>query len=532
MANIKTKSSRVKQAKSTKPKSTVGTDIKSVPLDQVTAIDRPLDELADDFLYIYGSYVNEDRAISDLRDGLKPVHRAALWSAHKLGLRHNSKFRKSAKVVGDVIGSYHPHGDTSAYGAIVGLANAKPNLVRGEGNWGSPVAGAAAMRYTEMRLSLFSDLFLLDPDYLKVVKYVPNFDGTTTMPLHLPALLPVALLIGSVTAPAYGISAGNPPFALGGVVKILANMIAKAEDGKPKKPSAKSLSKVLEVEYSYGNECVSDLDTFTEFLSKGKGSLKFRPIVDAVWEGTTKDQSKKILIRSFSPNFRKESVGKKLETIAALKGVSKAYPRLGKRDKRAGPFGALYVIEPNRGISEDDFYDLAENIQKVLTGSESFDLGCTIKDQQGNTKFKRLSIGRYLQQWVHYRIKLELKMLEHLIGETLAKIEHQELLLFAVDNREKLLKLLPKVLKAKEPDKALAKELKKPIEFASKILDLQIRRLAALERSGITSKIKDLKTLLKGFKADLKNPQPRIVSDLKARVAKYTKDTAKYDQRK
>lgn len=167
-----------------------------------------------------------------------------------------------------------------------------------------------------------------------------------------------------------------------------------------------------------------------------------------------------------------------------------------------------------------------------MTGSESFDLGCTIKDATGNTVFKRFGVGRYLQQWVHYRIRLELKMLEHLIEETNALIERQELLLFAVDNREKLLKLLPKVLKSKTPDAVLAKEIKKPVEYAKQILDLQIRRLAALERSNIIAKIKELKEKLKTLKSELKNPQPRIVEDLKVRVKKYVKDTDKYDKRK
>lgn len=530
MANIKSKKSRVTAAKKTKAKAS-GTSDAPVKLEDVVAKSVHMDLLADDFLKVYGSYVNQDRAISDLRDGLKPVHRAGLWSAYKLGLKHTAKFRKSAKVVGDVIGSYHPHGDAAAYEAIVGLANTKPNLVRGEGNWGSPVTGFAAMRYTEMRLSLFSDLFLLDPDYLKVVTYVPNFDGTTTMPLHLPALLPTALLIGNVTAPAYGIRAGNPPFALDGLVKVVSAMVLKAEGTKSKKPSSNSLAKTLDVEYAYGNECVSSVDEFKELLSAGKGSLKFRPIVEAVWDGATKKDSKKILIRSFSPNFRGASAAKKLETIGNMKEVSTAYPNLGKRDKRAGPFGALYIVEPTRGLSEDGFYDLAEKIQKTLTSSESFDLGSTIKSKDNETKFKRSSFGRYLQQWVHYRISLEHRMLSYLIDDIVARIEHQELLLYAVDNRDMLLKLMPKVLASKNPDAVLAKALKKPEEFAKRILDLQLRRLALLERAAIVSKIKELKAALKPLKADQKDPRQRIVNDLKDRVKKYKSGYEKYDVR-
>ena len=493
---------------------------------EVRATDISLDAFAAQSLKIYGSYVVEDRAVPEFRDGLKPVHRAGLWAAHKLNLRHNAKFRKAAKVFGDVIGSYHPHGDQSAYGAIVGLANGKPNLIRGEGNWGSPIDNAAAMRYTECRLSSFSDLFLLDTEYLKVVPTMPNFDGTTTMPLHLPALLPNILLMGNPTAPAYGVRAGNPPFGMDGVVKIVRSML------RGKKPTVKMLNKYLEVDFPYGCQDASDEEQWSELLSNGKGSLSFVPDMEAVWDHKDKKQAKKILITSFAPGFRGASITKQLDKIANLSDVSKAYPRVSKKDKRAGPYGCLYVIEPSRGISEDDFFDLAEKIQTLLTSKESYDLGCTVKSPEGTVKFVRPNFIQFFNTWMKYRIGLETKMIKYLIQDTQEKIEHQEMLLFAVDNRDMLLKLLPKVLKTKNPDEALAKAIKKPIEFAKKILDLQIRRLAALERAGIVGKIKELKVVLKALKKDLKNPNPRIDKDLVERVKSYKTKHPKYDVRK
>lgn len=493
---------------------------------EVKATDISLDKFASQSLKIYGSYVVEDRAVPEFRDGLKPVHRAALWAAHRLGLRYNAKFRKAAKVVGDVIGSYHPHGDQSAYGAIVGLANGKPNLIRGEGNWGSPIDNAAAMRYTECRLSSFSDLFLLDTEYLKVVDMVPNFDGTTDIPLHLPALLPNILLMGNPTAPAYGVRAGNPPFGLDGVVKIVRNML------RGKKLTVKMLNKYLGVDFPYGCQDASTDEQWQELLTNGKGSLSFVPDMEAVWEHKDKKQAKKILITSYAPGFRATSIQKQLDKIANLANVSKAYPRVSKKDKRAGAYGCLYVIEPSRGIDEDEFFDLAEKIQTMLTSKESYDLGCTVKNVDGRVKFARPNFVQFFNTWMKYRIGLETKMINWLITDTQNKIEYQELLLFAVDNRDKLLKLLPKVLKTKNPDEALAKALKKPVEFAKKILDLQIRRLAALERAGIVAKIKELKSVLKGLKKDLKDPNPRIEKDLVARVKTYNTRYPKYDVRK
>jgi DNA gyrase/topoisomerase IV subunit A len=478
-------------------------------------------------LRIYGSYVVEDRAVPELRDGLKPVHRALLWAMNDLSLSYTAKFRKSAKVVGDTIGSYHPHGDSACYEAMVNLANLGPKLVRGEGNWGSPVDSAAHYRYTESRLSVFSTLFLLDKGYLNAVRMQPNFDNTAKIPVHLPALLPVMLLMGNPTAPAYGIRAGNPPFSLDGVV----DLVVQGLKGKP--IESKDCAKLLKIEYPYGGVDLTTKADFFDLVDTGKGSMTCIPEVEAVWSHKHKDGAKKILIKSYSLGFRGDSVKKQLDRINAIPNVLKAYDRSGKKDKygRAGPYGCLYVVEPKRGITEDSFYDLFEIIQKILTTKEPFDLGCTIK-KIDKVNFVRPSVPQFLQTWVRYRIKLEKDYLIYLIGDAESRLSYQELLLFAVDNRDKLLKLFPVVLKHKSPDESLAKALQKPLDFAKAILDLRIRRLASLERQGITIKIKEIKSQIKSLGADLKNPNPRILSDLRSRVAKYKELTVKYDKPK
>ena len=152
----------------------------------------------------YGRSVLEDRAFPDFRDGMNPVNRRTLWSAYSLGIRSNSKFVKSARIVGDVLGRYHPHSDQAAYGAMVKMTNVNGvvsnipiGLFEGEGNWGSlSNSAAAAMRYTEARLSKFSDEVLFNKFYMPVVRMIPNFDSSTVEPLILPALLPLVLLNG------------------------------------------------------------------------------------------------------------------------------------------------------------------------------------------------------------------------------------------------------------------------------------------------------------------------------------------------
>jgi len=486
--------------------------------------DISINNFASMALKIYGSYVVEERAIPEHRDGLKPVHRALLWAMQQLNLTYTAKTRKSAKVVGDTIGSYHPHGDGACYDAMVTLANASPKLVRGEGNWGSPVDGAAAYRYTEARLSVFSKLFLLDSGYLNVVPMQQNFDNTAMMPVHLPALLPVMLMMGNPTAPAYGVRAGNPPFAIEGIVKLLRGGL------RGKAITEKACIKNLEVHYPYGSIDVTSADDFAELIKTGRGSMAFTPVISATWEHKNKDAAKKISIQSYSPGFRGASVVKQLEKINALDSVQRAYDRTGKKDKygRSGPYGCLYIVEPKRGISEDKFFELAEKVEKILTTKEHFDLGCTHKHIDKVT-FERPNVPQFINTWIKYRIKLEIDYIDYLIKEATRKLDYQELLLFAVDNRDLILKVLPKVLKAKEPDAALSKAIKKPVEYAKRILDLQIRRLASLERSAIVKTIKELKAEIKSLAKERKSPNARIEADLVERVKKYKALSPKYD---
>ncbi len=122
--------------------------------------DVDLHNIVEEQMRNYGAYVVENRAVPDFRDGLKPVHRAILWSMYELSLHHNKPYKKSARTVGEAIGRFHPHGDMSTYGAMVTLANTAPALVEGYGNFGDHIEGAASHRYTEARLSKFSDAVL------------------------------------------------------------------------------------------------------------------------------------------------------------------------------------------------------------------------------------------------------------------------------------------------------------------------------------------------------------------------------------
>lgn len=467
-----------------------------------------LDKITAHYSKIYGSEVVQDRAVPDFRDGLKPVHRAALWSAYKLGARHTSKYVKSAKIVGKVIGDYHPHGDTACYGAIVTIANSvMPNLIQGQGNWGSHVDNAAAHRYTEARLSQFSDLFLLDKDYLAVVPMIENYDGTQKWPLFLPATLPVQLLVGSPTVPAYGVSAGTPSFKIPGVAKL----VEFALKGKTITP--KMCLKYLETHNRYGGECVSEEEDLLEFYKTGKGSFRYVPDMEYITD-------KEVHITSCCPGgFSSEkSINNSLEKIAALPGVSGVSDAGGRGQ---GRFNIKYKIKLKRQ-NESDLEKTYDKIEQIVSGSQAFHIGYTHR-KRDDIKFGRMSVCTFVTNWTKYRVSLEVAVIKYLIQEELKKLARQELLLWGVDHIDDI----AAALKAKEgPHKHLKKLWpEKTEEFIHDILQLKVYQLAKLERSDILNRIKEIKAVIASLKKDLKAPAERILRDFNSKINKYMKTT-------
>lgn len=462
-------------------------------------------------LFQYGSYVVEDRAIADYRDGLKPVHRALLWSLSDLGLRPGGAFKKSARTVGDALGKYHPHGDAACYGAMVTIANTVPPAVAGQGNWGDPVAPAAAMRYTEAKMSKFAGSFLLDPDYLEVTPMVDNFSNDMKIPLYLPALLPYMLFNGSVPAPAYGVKCGNPTFSFTSVAKVVCDML------NGKEYSAKKLADTLKVNHEYGCLDVSSDEDFLALMSTGRGKVTYEP------QMKIDEKTKTITIQTYVPGgmSNNATITKKLEKIAEWQGVVSASNASSKKNKDAGPWGAAFAIKC-RG-SEDQLYELATKIQREVTSSINYSLGVTVRRADASNKFMYLSYVNYFKAWVAYRIKLETAMLKNKLAKAEKALHLQEVYLWAVDNMKQLLAALPKALAAEDPDKMLAKLCKIPQDDAKIILDRQVRKLAKLERAGIVAKIKEIKAEIADYKSGLKEPGKYAAAGTAAKVKAYLK---------
>lgn len=479
--------------------------------DEANIRDEGLADYTRRALGVYGSYVVEDRAIADYRDGLKPVHRALLWSMSDLSLRPSSAFKKAARTVGDTIGKYHPHGDQACYGAMVTIANTVPPAIAGQGNWGRPDDPAAAMRYTEARMSKFTGAFLLDPDYLEVVPRVPNFSNDLEIPLYLPALMPYMLFNGSVPAPAYGVKCGNPSFSFTSVSKVVCEML------NGKEYTAKKLADALEIRHEFGCLDVSSDEDHFQLISTGKGKVTYEPVMKV------DEKSKIITVQTYVPGGMANTAGitKKLEKIAEWQGVVSAANASGKKNKNAGPYGAAFEIKV-RG-SEDTLYEIASKVQKEITAAINYTLGVTIRRADASNKFKYLNYLEYFKAWIAYRIKLEVRMLENKLAKAERALHIQQVYLWAVDNMDKLLKVLPKVLVASDPDATLAKLCKIPVEDAKIILDRQVRKLAKLERAGLLAKIKEIKAEIAEYKGGLKEPGKYAAASTAVKVKAYLK---------
>lgn len=477
-------------------------------------LDQPLDEYAALALRTYGSYVVEERAVADYRDGLKPSHRAILWSMSGLGLTPSASYKKSARTVGEAIGKFHPHGDAAIYQAMVTVANTVPPAVDGQGNWGTPIDPAAAHRYTEARLSKFSHMFLLDKQYLEVVPFVPNFSNDDTLPLHLPALLPYLMFNGGIPAPAYGVRAGNPSWSFRSVAKVVCKLLAGHEYG------AKDLAKDLKICHAFGCLDASTASDYNELLTTGRGRVKYKPIIEV------NEKTKTIYVQTFVPAklASSDQIDKALGKIADIPEVKRSYSAQGKRNKHAGPYGACLTVECGRSLDEEKLYEVARKIEMDLTASISYALGITIRHADKPNDFRYMNVLDYLTAWSQYRVKLESKVIARMLEKLERELYVQSVYLFAIKNLKAILKALPKVLAAKDPDAMLAKMLKIPLEDANIILSRQIRKLASLERIDLEKIIKDLTAQIKVLKKEAKNPAARALRDTEERVKKYLKN--------
>ena len=458
-----------------------------------------LNDKANEEYYKYGIAVIEDRAIFGSIDGLKPVARRALWAAHKMGLRHNVKADKSAKVVGETLGSYHPHGDQACYGALITAAKSPINMVDGEGNWGTMNDGAAAMRYTNMRLSLYADLVFFDRFYLPTIDYVPNYDGSKFEPLILPALLPNALLNGN-----FGITPGvntrTPSYSLKTVLNVVR---AALKDGK----CTPKMCMDLEFTTKYGGKAVRDKEELMRFYKTGRGSVEFQSV------HTDVDLKNEIRFDQFAPFSDIEKVLAKVDGIA---GVAATRDDSDKYDKHQ----VAYVVTFAKSCKGDALKTAIKKVEQAFSASWRFSVQVTDRfvnpDGTDGAKLRPTTVPDLLQYWIDYRIKLEQDACTFWIKKRKEEIADKELLRLAVKMRDFIINAIKEKEKLTDEELAqyIAKKLKITVEQANRILDLKIRQLRALEDKKLAGEIKALEAEYKSYEGRKKNPIKYILTHL------------------
>lgn len=456
-----------------------------------------LDDIACELYKEYGTAVNEDRSVPGKIDGLKPVTRKLLWAAYKMGSTSGSKYVKAARVVGETMGKFHPHGDVGTYSGLVTLVNSPIPLFEGQGNWGNlSETTPAAMRYTEARLNKFSEKIFFDRFYLPTIEYIDNYDGSDVEPLNLPALLPNLLLNGTFGI-GVGVATYVPSYSIASVIKVLKAALDGATiDYK--------LCRKLEFTTKYGGEAVPDKDSLKQLYKTGKGKIHFKSI------HTVDPKKNCITITQFAPIT---SLERSLEKCADLKEVTKPNDASGKKDKYA-----TVKVELKKSLKGKELDKIVGKVMAIFSSNESFDVKVTTRtlDKKGNPKVElsNSTVPKILQEWLEYRINLEKKACAYWIAKADDKIAYLNLLRKAVANRALIIKALDKDCSEEELVKFIAKSLKITEEEANKILDLKVRQLRKLEDKNLVNQIAEVEKERKTLKGRASKPDAYISTQL------------------
>jgi len=420
----------------------------------------------------YSMYVILDRALPNIGDGLKPVQRRIIYAMSELGLRSTAKFKKSARTIGDVLGKFHPHGDSACYEAMVHMAQPfsfRYPLVDGQGNWGSPddPKSFAAMRYTEAKLSKFSQVLLSEVG-LGTVDWTPNFDGTLEEPAILPARLPVVLLNGG-SGIAVGMATDIPPHNLKEVSAACIHLL-----DKPKATLDEICEFVKGPDYPTDAEIISSAEEIKEIYRKGNGSVRMR----AVYEKEDGDVVITALPYQTSGN-------KVLEQIAAQM-IAKKLPMVEDlRDESDHENPTRLVVTPrsNRINTEE----LMAHLFATTDLEKTFRVNMNMIGIDGRPRVQDLR--SILADWLVFRVETVRKRLQYRLDKVLQRLHILDGLMIAFLNIDEVIHI---IRTEDEPKPALIKRFDLTDTQAEAILELKLRHLAKLEEMKIKAEQEEL----------------------------------------
>lgn len=425
----------------------------------------PLREYAEKAYLDYSMYVILDRALPHIGDGLKPVQRRIIYAMSELGLKSVSKFKKSARTVGDVLGKFHPHGDSACYEALVLMAQPfsyRYPLIQGQGNFGSPddPKSFAAMRYTESRLSAYADVLLGELE-AGTVDWVPNFDGTLREPALLPARLPNVLLNGT-TGIAVGMATDIPPHNLREVVNALVHLL-----DNPEATFSDIFKLVPGPDYPTEAEIITPRADLKDAYKNGSGSIRMRAIY-FIEDG-------EVVITALPFQV---SGAKVLEQIAQQMQDKKLPLVADLRDESDHENPTRLVIVPRSNRVEIE--SLMDHLFATTDLERSYRVNLNMIGINGRPQVKGLLT--ILNEWLEFRLATVRRRLNYRLDAINYRLHILEGLIIAYLNLDEIIRI---IRNADQPKLQLIKKFKLSEEQADAILDTRLRNLAKLEEMQI-----------------------------------------------
>ncbi|MBP5352858.1 MAG: DNA topoisomerase IV subunit A [Alphaproteobacteria bacterium] len=451
------------------------------------------------------------RSLPDVRDGLKPVHRRLMYAMRQLHLDPKNGYKKCARVVGDVIGKYHPHGDSAVYGAMVRLAqdfSVRYPLVDGQGNFGNIDGdGAAAMRYTEARLTEFA-MDLMDGLNDDAVAFADTYDGEDSEPVVMPAMVPNLLCNGSMGI-AVGMATNIPPHNLSELSDALLYLIENPQcDDEP------LVRRIKGPDFPTGGVIIDSFDTILNNYKQGKGNFRVR----AKWNVEDLGRGQYQIVVTEIPYQVIKS--KLIEKIAELL-LNKKLPFLADiRDESAQD--VRIVLEPkNRTI---DAALLMEQLFRQTDMEAKFNMNMNVLDSDGVPRV--MSIKEVLHEYLLHRNVVLLRKVKYRLGKINARLEILEGYLVAYLNLDEVIRI---IRQEDEPKAMLMQKFKLTDNQAEAILNMKLRNLRKLDEAQIRDEHRDLlaeKAELEILAADEGRRWAAIAEEIKKTKEKYSKKTA------
>ncbi len=437
----------------------------------------------------YAMSVIVSRALPDVRDGLKPVHRRILYAMWNIGLKSSAKFRKSATVVGEVLGKYHPHGDSAVYDSMVRMAqdfSMRYQLVRGQGNFGSMDGdGAAAMRYTEAKLAPISEELLLDIEK-NTVDFSPNFDGSHKEPRVLPAKLPNLLLNGTMGI-AVGMATNIPPHNLTELINAISHLI-----DNPDITVEELMEFVKGPDFPTGGIIYNKKDILQAYAT-GKGGIVIRGRAEIE---EVKNGSFRIIISEIPYQVNKASLVEKIADLVRDKKIEGIKDLRDESDKS----GVRIVIE----LKKDTYpKKILNSLYKQTQLQDTFHVNMLALVD--GIQPKVLTLKMVLEEYIKHREEVVKRRTQFELDKAKDRAHILEGLLIALKNIDAVIKTI-KASKDKEVAKInLIKKFKLSDRQAQAILEMRLQNLANLERLKIEEEHKEKIKLIKELEAILKS---------------------------